>query len=133
MDKDEVLAKVKYIWEKQPDMRLGQLFCSCANYGALYYSTNEQLIETMAQKYGCSTIGINALYAQEKETRTETYEQQIKALKTQICELEARLNAPSPNKGRVYIYKDDQVKSVEKSLLDNYLKEGWKKGRGPKN
>lgn len=133
MDKNEVLAKVKYIWEKQPDMRLGQLFCSCANYGALYYSTNEQLLETMAQKYGCNITGINALYAHENETRTETYEQQINALKTQICALEARLNAPSPNKGRVYIYKNDQVKSVEKNLLDNYLKEGWRKGRGPKN
>jgi len=133
MNKDEVLAKVKYIWETRPDMRLGQLFCSCANYGALYYSTNEQLLETMEQKYGCDTTGINALYAHEKETRTETYEQQINALKTQICKLEARLNAPSPNKGRVYIYKGDQVKSVEKNLLDNYLKEDWKKGRGPKN
>ena len=42
---DLILKKVKKVWEAHPELRLGQMLCNVANYGALYYSTNEEIIK----------------------------------------------------------------------------------------
>ena len=59
---DLILKKVKKVWEAHPELRLGQMLCNVANYGALYYSTNEEIIKLLEQFYKIDTSDV------EKET-----------------------------------------------------------------
>ena len=52
---DLILKKVKKVWEAHPELRLGQMLCNVANYGALYYSTNEEIIKLLEQFYKIDT------------------------------------------------------------------------------
>ena len=61
---DLILKKVKKVWEAHPELRLGQMLCNVANYGALYYSTNEEIIKLLEQFYKIDTSDV------EKETET---------------------------------------------------------------
>ena len=48
---DVILKEVKNIWEKYPDLRLGQLICNVVCDPALYYIEDENLIEALKEFY----------------------------------------------------------------------------------
>ena len=48
---DDILKRLKKIWKKYPDLRLGQLLNNCMSYGTLYYIEDEPLIETLEAVY----------------------------------------------------------------------------------
>lgn len=130
MTREEVLQRIKYVWEDQPNMRLGQLLCTCANYVALCYSSDEELIKMLEQKYDCDTSRKFALESSEVSPRTDIQEQQLNALREQICALEAQLKASSSNKTRSRTPKriPSTIEQVEQFQL-----EGKKKDQEPKN
>ena len=108
---DLILEKVKKVWKANPELRLGQLLCQVANYGALYYSTNDDIIKLLEQKYNIDTSDVTL--TPPKKTS----------------------NKKMPdNKGRIYIHKDfadkdTEVKAVFSNELEYYLAEGWSLGR----
>ena len=48
----KVLDSIKKIWEKYPDMRLGQLICNVLRDPTLYYVEDDELVEFLNQYYG---------------------------------------------------------------------------------
>lgn len=46
-----ILEKVEKIWEKNPDLRLGQLLLNVCREPTLYYIEDEDLVEMMALIY----------------------------------------------------------------------------------
>lgn len=48
---DGILAKVKEMWEKYPDLRLGQLLSNAVGEGWLYYVEDDSLIDEMEKLY----------------------------------------------------------------------------------
>jgi len=49
---DEILKEIKNIWEKYPNLRLGQLICNVIRDPALYYIEDKKLIEALREFYG---------------------------------------------------------------------------------
>lgn len=48
----EVLEYIQDIWEKYPDLRLGQLLCNCVKYEpALYFLEDDELIKKLTATY----------------------------------------------------------------------------------
>jgi uncharacterized protein YihD (DUF1040 family) len=47
----QILAELQKIWEKYPDLRLGQLLCNVYSDPALYYKEDEDLIEGLKKFY----------------------------------------------------------------------------------
>lgn len=129
MTREEVLRRIEYVWEAQPNMRLGQLLCTCANYVALYYSTDEELIKMLEQKYDCDTSRKFALESPEASPRTDIQEQQLDALRAQIYALEAQLKKSSPNKERSSTPKRIPI-TLEQ--VEQFQLEGKKKPQEPK-
>ena len=48
---DKILNEIKNIWEKYPDLRLGQLLCNVLRDPALYYVEDDQLVESLKKYY----------------------------------------------------------------------------------
>lgn len=48
---DVILSEIKNIWEKYPDLRLGQLICNVVRDPALYYIEDEKLVEALKEIY----------------------------------------------------------------------------------
>lgn len=48
---DKVLDTIKKVWEKHPDLRLGQLICNVFENPSLYYIEDEKLAECLVQYY----------------------------------------------------------------------------------
>jgi len=46
-----VLSGLKDIWEKYPDLRLGQLICNVVRDPALYYIEDEDLVKALKEFY----------------------------------------------------------------------------------
>ena len=111
---DLILKKVKKVWEAHPELRLGQMLCNVANYGALYHSTNEEIIKLLEQFYKIDTSDV------EKETETTKAPTARKYYKRTLPK----------NNGRVYIHNNEgKVKAVFQNDLDDYLNNGWRLGR----
>ena len=107
---DLILEKVKKVWKANPELRLGQLLCQVANYGALYYSTNDDIIKLLEQKYN---IDLSTIEIPTAETKKNYYRRKM-----------------PQNKGRIYIHnKEGKIKAVFYDDLDSYLNNGWKLGR----
>lgn len=49
---DQLLARLKVIWERNPDLRLGQLILNVASDPVLYYVEDEELMTAMEKLYG---------------------------------------------------------------------------------
>lgn len=49
---DQLLARLKAIWERNPDLRLGQLILNVASDPVLYYVEDEELMTAMEKLYG---------------------------------------------------------------------------------
>lgn len=115
--KELTLEKIKKIWLANPEMRLGQLLCSAANYGALYYAEDELLVQILEQKYSINTSDV-------KEPVKEVIKE------TKVKKPTYKRTMPK-NEGRVYIHEKSsgKVKAVFKEDLDDYLNNGWVLGR----
>ena len=48
---DTVLSEIKSIWEKNPDLRLGQLISNVIRDPALYYIEDEDLVKVLKELY----------------------------------------------------------------------------------
>lgn len=48
---DVILSEIKNIWEKYPDLRLGQLICNVVRDPALYYIEDKKLVEKLKEFY----------------------------------------------------------------------------------
>ena len=48
---DKILEEVKRVWEKFPDLRLGQLLLNIPISGDIYYIEDEQLIRELKKLY----------------------------------------------------------------------------------
>ena len=48
---DKILADLKEIWKKLPDLRLGQLICNVVSDPALYYMEDAELIDCLKKYY----------------------------------------------------------------------------------
>lgn len=48
-----------------------------------------------------------------------------KGIKNKPCSEERKKSISAANKGRIYIYKNDVVKSIHENDLDFYLNDGW--------
>ena len=46
-----ILARLNKIWEKYPDLRLGQLLLNCFSDPLLYYIEDDKLIESLESYY----------------------------------------------------------------------------------
>lgn len=117
-NKDLILQKIKKIWESNPDFRLGQLLCETANYGALYYATDDELITLLETRYKIDTSDVTVV--------DDDKLQQLQKI------LNDSLNNRTPsNKGRIYIHdpKTNKMKAVFEYELDEFLKNGWILGR----
>lgn len=55
-----ILDRVSKIWEKYPDLRLGQLLLNCFSDPLLYYIEDDKLIESLESYY------LN-IYSEDKE------------------------------------------------------------------
>jgi uncharacterized protein YihD (DUF1040 family) len=54
---DDVLAEIKKIWSKNPDLRLGQLFCNVYRgrlQGILYYDEDDEILFNLKRYYNKS-------------------------------------------------------------------------------
>jgi Ni,Fe-hydrogenase III small subunit len=47
-----LLAKVREVWEKMPDLRLCQLIGNCFPAGDLYYREDDELLHALEATYG---------------------------------------------------------------------------------
>ena len=92
---ETTLKQIEGIWKKYPDLRLGQLLCNVANYGALYYIEDNDLINLLHQTYG--------RFDEEVENKEEV---------------------KSNLKDRVYVHKDEKIKAVPKNELESYFADG---------
>lgn len=66
MEKNRFLKLLQFIWEKVPENRFGQMLASALNYTGLYYVSNEQLIQTLCEKY---KIDLSDFEKKEKEKK----------------------------------------------------------------
>ena len=48
---DRILDRLKTLWKKYPDLRLGQLILNVLQDPALYYIEDEELIELLEEVY----------------------------------------------------------------------------------
>lgn len=48
---DNILARIKVMWERYPDLRLGQLLSNAVGEGWLYYVEDDSLIDEMEKLY----------------------------------------------------------------------------------
>lgn len=48
---EDVLARLKVIWDKNPDLRLGQLICNAVPAEVLYFAEDDELIEAVEELY----------------------------------------------------------------------------------
>lgn len=48
---DLILDRLKTLWKKYPDLRLGQLILNVLQDPVLYYVEDEELIETLEKAY----------------------------------------------------------------------------------
>ncbi len=48
---DQLLARLKTIWERNPDLRLAQLFLNMGDPYVLYYVEDEELMKAMEMFY----------------------------------------------------------------------------------
>ena len=48
---DRILDRLKTLWKKYPDLRLGQLILNVINDPALYYIAAEELIDLLEEFY----------------------------------------------------------------------------------
>lgn len=48
---DRILDRLKTLWKKYPDLRLGQLILNVINDPALYYIEDEELIDLLEEYY----------------------------------------------------------------------------------
>lgn len=48
---DLILDRLKTLWKKYPDLRLGQLILNVINDPALYYIEDEELIDLLEEFY----------------------------------------------------------------------------------
>lgn len=106
---ETTLKQIERIWKKYPDLRLGQLLCNVANYGALYYVEDNVLLELLQHTYGRI----------EEEVETDKEVEEAKEVKSNL-------------KDRVYIHKGEKIKAVYKNELESYFADGWRKGRKDK-
>lgn len=130
-DIDLTLEKLRFIWKHFPEMRLGQLLCSSANYGALYYSTDSQLIETLEQHYKVDASSVTLPMTTLSEDQQAAHEAEMQKMQELVDSLRA-LKKDSANKGRIYIHRGNQSKSIAAEDLQSYMNEGWLKGRAPR-
>lgn len=49
---DDVLKTIRDIWEKQPDLRLGQLILNAIHEDNLYYTEDDALVDALEDMYG---------------------------------------------------------------------------------
>lgn len=110
---DSILNKIKIIWKKYPDLRLGQLFSNTLNFLALYNVEDEQLVDILSKYYKVDLTTI------ELEKTEDTLVSNMK-------------NVGALNKGKIYIHKNTDVKLVSKEDLDKYLSLGYVLGRKDK-
>jgi hypothetical protein len=54
-----MLALLGKIWNKHPDLRLGQLIINCIPGGDLYYLEDDKLVKHLTRLYDVDTIGHN--------------------------------------------------------------------------
>ena len=48
---EDILNKIKEIWERHPDLRLGQLICNAVPESILYYTEDDALIQAVEDLY----------------------------------------------------------------------------------
>lgn len=120
-DIEKALKYLKAVWSKYPNLRLGQLLCNVCNYTSLYYISDGQLLEALGQYYKVDFKKLMEVSEEVKEEPTSKY--------TPNPDMK---NIGAANKGRVYIHKGNEVKLVEKSFLDDYIKQGFSLGRKDK-
>ena len=48
---ESVLKRLKKIWRAFPDMTLGQILATCANYSQIYYLSDEALLKMIEDRY----------------------------------------------------------------------------------
>ena len=46
-----ILSRLSNVWEKYPDLRLGQLLLNCFSDPLLYYTEDDKLIESLESYY----------------------------------------------------------------------------------
>ena len=90
------LAQIKFIWEKYPQLRLGQLLANVLDMSNLYYIDDNALINYLAKSY---KVNLNEF----------SMEDEVKITPNVECGV--------TNKGKVFIHKGDIVKLVQQSEL----------------
>lgn len=119
---DSILSNIKKIWEKYPHLRLGQMLMNTGmNFNNFYYVEDESLVKHLAKIYKVDLS--------EKVDKDVTKIESTNESKKEVVEAEA---PKSSNKGRVYIHRGLEVRSVAKEELDKYLSDGFSIGKKDK-
>ena len=48
---DDILARIKTVWEKNPDLRLGQLICNVVPESYVYFIEDDTMITAIEKGY----------------------------------------------------------------------------------
>ena len=48
---ENILKRLKKIWRAFPDMTLGQILTTCANYSQIYYLSDDELLKLVENRY----------------------------------------------------------------------------------
>ena len=101
------LAKIKFIWEKYPQLRLGQLIANVLDMSNLYYVDDSTLITYLAKSY---KVDLNEFSMEDEVT------------------IKSNTECGVTNKGKVFIHKGNIVKLIQQSELPDYEKQGFTLG-----
>ena len=109
---------LKILLNKYPQMRLGQLLCSVFDYSTLFYVTDEVLLKQLSSTYKITFPNKEEMGEIEVE---ETNEDDTKE--------EVEIQKSSPNKGKIYVHRGDEVRSIKKEDLESYQFLGFTLGK----
>lgn len=113
---DNILAEIKNIWKSYPDLRLGQIIASSANYGVIYYAEDDQLLDLIKQTFPVKEVLVEVV----KEEPAKVEEPII-----EVKEEEPEEKEPS----YIYMHRGSVVKRVPTDKVDEWLHLGYEKGR----
>lgn len=116
---DVKLEFFKRLLKKYPAMRFGQILCSAMDYSTLYYISDDDLINHLSKLYKVDI---------PKEEEITSIKESVET-KVEEKEPEVKVNDRSFNKGRIYVHRGDEVKSIKKEDLEAYTFLGFKLGK----
>ena len=121
---DYILKCLSKIWKKYPDLRLGQLIGNSMDLTTLYYTEDKKLINYLSKMYQESLEDIDNNSINNESLNIDDGAREASTVTTPI--------KSSSNKGRIYIHRGNEVKSIRKDEWETYEFLGYSLGKKDK-